>query len=109
MLAASGWRIKWRAVAQLGRALRSGRRGRGFKSHQPDCSRERQRRFGRKRAASIVNQTEFSAIALTGFTVAFFHVAMPTHWVPFVLTARVALCGRGPDNYLQHIRRTTSR
>ena len=25
-----------RAVAQLGRALRSGRRGRGFKSHQPD-------------------------------------------------------------------------
>src|SRR5882762_6381462 len=27
-----------RAVAQLGRALRSGRRGRGFKSHQPDHS-----------------------------------------------------------------------
>ena len=26
-----------RAVAQLGRALRSGRRGRGFKSHQPDA------------------------------------------------------------------------
>ncbi len=29
-------REKIRAVAQLGRALRSGRRGRGFKSHQPD-------------------------------------------------------------------------
>ena len=29
-------RKKIRAVAQLGRALRSGRRGRGFKSHQPD-------------------------------------------------------------------------
>ncbi|HET9417898.1 MAG TPA: hypothetical protein VFO30_01030 [Chthoniobacterales bacterium] len=35
-----------------------------------------------------MNQTEFSAIALSGFTVAFFHVAMPTHWLPFVLTAR---------------------
>ena len=30
---------KIRAVAQLGRALRSGRRGRGFKSHQPDSFR----------------------------------------------------------------------
>ena len=29
--------MKLRAVAQLGRALRSGRRGRGFKSHQPDA------------------------------------------------------------------------
>ena len=33
---APGRAAKRRAVAQLGRALRSGRRGRGFKSHQPD-------------------------------------------------------------------------
>ncbi|MBI4800942.1 MAG: hypothetical protein HY796_00275 [Elusimicrobia bacterium] len=30
----------------------------------------------------------FSIIAATGFTVAFFHAAIPTHWLPFVLTAR---------------------
>jgi nickel/cobalt exporter len=35
-----------------------------------------------------VKETEFSTIALTGFTVAFFHMTMPTHWLPFVLTAR---------------------
>lgn len=26
---------------------------------------------------------------MTGFSVAFFHAAIPTHWLPFVLTARV--------------------
>jgi ABC-type nickel/cobalt efflux system permease component RcnA len=31
----------------------------------------------------------FTTIAITGFTVAFFHAAIPTHWLPFVLTARV--------------------
>jgi hypothetical protein len=30
-----------------------------------------------------------TAIAVTGFSVAFFHAAIPTHWLPFVLTARV--------------------
>lgn len=30
-----------------------------------------------------------STILVTGFTVAFFHAAIPTHWLPFVLTARV--------------------
>jgi nickel/cobalt exporter len=29
-----------------------------------------------------------ATIALTGFTVAFFHAAIPTHWLPFVLVAR---------------------
>ena len=29
-----------------------------------------------------------TTIALTGFTIAFFHAAIPTHWLPFVLTAR---------------------
>jgi hypothetical protein len=30
----------------------------------------------------------FTAIALTGFTVAFLHAAIPTHWLPFVAAAR---------------------
>ncbi len=29
-----------------------------------------------------------TTIAATGFTVAFFHAAIPTHWLPFVLVAR---------------------
>jgi nickel/cobalt exporter len=32
--------------------------------------------------------TVFTSIAVTGFVVAFFHAAIPTHWLPFVLTAR---------------------
>src|SRR5436190_7550629 len=36
-----------------------------------------------------MNQTVLTTIALTGFAVAFFHAAIPTHWLPFVLTARV--------------------
>lgn len=31
----------------------------------------------------------FTTIAVTGFSVAFFHASIPTHWLPFVLTARV--------------------
>lgn len=30
----------------------------------------------------------FESIAVTGFTVAFFHAAIPTHWLPFVATGR---------------------
>lgn len=30
-----------------------------------------------------------TTIAVTGFTVAFLHAMIPTHWLPFVLTARV--------------------
>lgn len=36
-----------------------------------------------------MNQAVFTTIAITGFGVAFFHAAIPTHWLPFVLTARV--------------------
>ncbi len=36
-----------------------------------------------------MNETVLTTIAVTGFGVAFFHAAMPTHWLPFVLTARV--------------------
>lgn len=30
-----------------------------------------------------------TTIAVTGFSIAFMHAAIPTHWLPFVLTARV--------------------
>jgi putative Mn2+ efflux pump MntP len=36
-----------------------------------------------------MNQAVLTTIAITGFGVAFFHAAIPTHWLPFVLTARV--------------------
>lgn len=36
-----------------------------------------------------MDQTVLTTLALTGFGVAFFHAAIPTHWLPFVLTARV--------------------
>jgi hypothetical protein len=36
-----------------------------------------------------MNQTVLTTVAATGFGVAFFHAAIPTHWLPFVLTARV--------------------
>jgi nickel/cobalt transporter (NicO) family protein len=35
-----------------------------------------------------MNSTVLTTIAATGFTVAFFHAAIPTHWLPFVLVAR---------------------
>lgn len=36
-----------------------------------------------------------TTLALTGFTVAFFHAAIPTHWLPFVLVARARGWSRG--------------
>lgn len=35
-----------------------------------------------------MNSTILTTVAATGFTVAFFHAAIPTHWLPFVLVAR---------------------
>jgi nickel/cobalt exporter len=35
-----------------------------------------------------MNTTVLTSVAVTGFTVAFFHAAIPTHWLPFVLVAR---------------------
>jgi hypothetical protein len=37
----------------------------------------------------VVHPTVLTTIAISGFVVAFFHAAIPTHWLPFVLTARV--------------------
>jgi nickel/cobalt exporter len=36
----------------------------------------------------VMQSTALVTVALTGFTVAFFHAAIPTHWLPFVLVAR---------------------
>ncbi len=36
-----------------------------------------------------------TTVAATGFTVAFFHAAIPTHWLPFVLVARARNWSRG--------------
>jgi nickel/cobalt transporter (NicO) family protein len=36
-----------------------------------------------------LNEAVLTTIAITGFGIAFFHAAIPTHWLPFVLTARV--------------------
>jgi nickel/cobalt transporter (NicO) family protein len=35
-----------------------------------------------------MNDSVLTTIGVTGFTIAFFHAAIPTHWLPFVLTAR---------------------
>jgi len=36
-----------------------------------------------------MNEAILTTLALTGFVIAFFHAAIPTHWLPFILTARV--------------------
>src|SRR5882762_1644616 len=35
-----------------------------------------------------MNSALLTTVAATGFTVAFFHAAIPTHWLPFVLVSR---------------------
>ena len=35
-----------------------------------------------------MDESVLTTIAVTGFGIAFFHAAIPTHWLPFVLTAR---------------------
>jgi nickel/cobalt transporter (NicO) family protein len=47
-----------------------------------------------------VNQAFFTTIAITGFTVAFLHAAIPTHWLPFVLTARVQKWNRAKTLFI---------
>lgn len=41
-----------------------------------------------------MNNTLLTTVAATGFTVAFFHAAIPTHWLPFVLVSRARGWGR---------------
>ena len=42
-----------------------------------------------------MNSTALTTVAATGFGVAFVHAAIPTHWLPFVLTARARGWSRG--------------
>ena len=42
-----------------------------------------------------MNDTVLTTIAITGFGVAFFHAAIPTHWLPFVLAARAQKWSHG--------------
>jgi ABC-type nickel/cobalt efflux system permease component RcnA len=42
----------------------------------------------------LMQSTVLTTVAATGFTVAFFHAAIPTHWLPFVLVARARNWGR---------------
>jgi nickel/cobalt transporter (NicO) family protein len=44
---------------------------------------------------SSMQSTVLTTVAVTGFTVAFVHAAIPTHWLPFVLVARARNWGRG--------------
>jgi len=41
-----------------------------------------------------MNSAVLATIAATGFTVAFFHAAIPTHWLPFVLVSKARGWGR---------------
>lgn len=41
-----------------------------------------------------MQSTVLTTVAVTGFSVAFFHAAIPTHWLPFVLVARAREWGR---------------
>ncbi|MDD3179654.1 MAG: hypothetical protein PHQ04_04805 [Opitutaceae bacterium] len=45
-----------------------------------------------------MDSTVLTTIAATGFTVAFFHAAIPTHWLPFVLVSRARGWG-GPKTF----------
>lgn len=42
-----------------------------------------------------MTDTVLTTVAATGFTVAFLHASIPTHWLPFVLVARARGWGRG--------------
>jgi nickel/cobalt transporter (NicO) family protein len=42
-----------------------------------------------------MNQTLLTSVMLTGFGIAFFHAALPTHWLPFVLAGRGQNWSRG--------------
>ncbi|MFT3782433.1 MAG: hypothetical protein QM790_10505 [Nibricoccus sp.] len=41
-----------------------------------------------------LNSSLLSSLAATGFTMAFFHAAIPTHWLPFVLVGRARAWSR---------------
>jgi nickel/cobalt exporter len=42
-----------------------------------------------------MNDLVFTTLVITGFTVAFLHAAIPTHWLPFVVAARAQRWNNG--------------
>ena len=42
-----------------------------------------------------MNDVVFTSLVVTGFTVAFLHAALPTHWLPFVVAARAQRWNKG--------------
>jgi nickel/cobalt exporter len=44
--------------------------------------------FRNREIVSEMNDLVFISLVVTGFTVAFLHAAIPTHWLPFVVAAR---------------------
>ena len=44
--------------------------------------------YGQTKVNNSMNRDLLYSIATTGFAVAFLHAAIPTHWLPFVLTGK---------------------
>jgi ABC-type nickel/cobalt efflux system permease component RcnA len=60
-------------------------------THKPSerrLTRQLLERFRNRKIVSEMNDLVFVSIVVTGFTVAFLHAAIPTHWLPFVVAAR---------------------
>jgi ABC-type nickel/cobalt efflux system permease component RcnA len=49
---------------------------------------------------AAINDSVLAPIAITGFGIAFFHAAIPTHWLPFVLTARAQRWSRAKTLFI---------
>jgi putative Mn2+ efflux pump MntP len=53
-----------------------------------------------------MNDSVLTTFAITGFGIAFFHAAIPTHWLPFVLTARLQRWSRAKTLFITAIAAT---
>src|SRR5215472_15778558 len=58
------------------------------KSSDRSLGRQLLERFRKREIVSEMNELVFITLVVTGFTVAFLHAAIPTHWLPFVVAAR---------------------
>ena len=58
------------------------------KSSDRRLTRQFLERFRNREIVSEMNDLVFITLVVTGFTVAFLHAAIPTHWLPFVVAAR---------------------
>jgi len=58
------------------------------KSSDRSLTRQSLEPFRNREIVSEMNDLVFITLVVTGFTVAFLHAAIPTHWLPFVVAAR---------------------